>query len=163
MTNPITTLRRTAVLTALAVALVPGPAQASRSQTSIVEDDAQLVFAGDAARGRALDDFATLGADEVHSIVNWARIAPAPTSRTMPAGFDGANPAAYPASAWDPWDDLVRGATARGIDVLLSPASPIPAWASGCHGSGVVAKTCRPNPTQYKSFVQALGTRSSGR
>ena len=48
------------------------------------------------------------------------------------------------------------------MDVLLSPSSPMPAWASQCHASLKVRKVCRPNPTQFKRFVQALGTRYSG-
>ena len=48
------------------------------------------------------------------------------------------------------------------MDVLLSPSSPMPAWASTCHASLKVRKVCRPNPTQFKRFVQALGTRYSG-
>jgi hypothetical protein len=38
----------------------------------------------------------------------------------------------------------------------------MPAWASGCKASLKVRKVCRPNPTQFKRFVQALGTRYSG-
>jgi hypothetical protein len=57
----------------------------------------------------------------------------------------------------------VRGAHARGLDVVLSPASPTPIWASGSkQGKGVALRTCRPSPTQYKRFVQALGRRYSG-
>lgn len=143
-------------------ALVPALASASRTQDSLFEDDAQLVLSGDAARERTLDDLVTLGADTVHSIVFWNRVAPSPSAKTRPDGFDGANPAAYPPELWDRYDGLVRGASARGLDLILSPASPMPAWASGCHASRAVRRTCRPNPTQYKRFVQAIGTRYSG-
>ena len=90
------------------------------------------------------------------------RSTPSPLSTHRPSGFDGSNPAAYPANLWDRYDGLVRGAQARGMDVLLSPSSPMPAWASGCQASLKVRKVCRPNPTQFKRFVQALGTRYSG-
>ncbi len=156
--------RTVTALAAAALGLASGtPAAASTSQLSLFQDDGQLVLSGDAARERGLDDLQALGADGVHSIVFWGRVAPAPTARRRPAGFDGSNPAAYGAESWDKYDELVRGAQARGMQVLLSPASPIPFWASGCkRGPGVALRTCRPNPTQFKRFVQALGTRYSG-
>jgi hypothetical protein len=159
-------IRRGALGGALTLVLLstmtPASAPASSRQDSIFEDDAQLVLSGDAARERTLDDLQTLGADTVHSIVFWNRVAPQPTSKTRPSGFDGADPADYPAAVWDRYDGLVRGADARGLDLILSPASPMPAWASGCQASVSVRRTCSPNATQYKRFVQALGVRYSG-
>jgi hypothetical protein len=146
----------------LAASLAPAGASASVSQTSMFEDDAQLVLSGDAARERTLDDMAVLGADTVHSIVFWNRVAPNAQSNTRPGGFDGSDPAAYPPELWDKYDGLVRGAVARGLDLILSPASPMPAWASGCRASAKVRRSCSPNPTQYKRFVQAIGMRYSG-
>lgn len=92
----------------------------------------------------------------------WNKVAPVPLSTHRPAGFDGSDPAAYPAALWDRYDGLVRGAQARRMDVLLSPSSPMPGWASECRGSLKVRKVCRPNPTQFKRFVAALGRRYSG-
>ena len=40
--------------------------------------------------------------------------------------------AAYPPAAWDPYDDLVRGTRLRGLGLLLSPTTPMAAWASRC-------------------------------
>ncbi|MCW3040600.1 MAG: hypothetical protein JWM31_2505, partial [Solirubrobacterales bacterium] len=152
-----------ALVVLAACTLAPAGAHAARTQDSIFEDDAQLVLANDAARERTLDDLAELGTDTVHSIVFWNRVAPDPTSKTRPSGFDGSDPAAYPAGFWDRYDGLVRGATARGLDLILSPASPMPLWASGCPKAGAaLRRTCRPNLTQYKRFVQALGRRYSG-
>jgi hypothetical protein len=156
-------MRRSALLLgALAALGVAAPAGASRVQRSIFEDDQTLVLSSATIRERTLDDLQTLGVDTVHSVVFWHKVAPAPLSTHRPAGFDGSNPAAYPANLWDRYDGLVRGAQARGMDVLLSPSSPMPAWASGCKGSLKLRKVCRPNPTQFKRFVQALGTRYSG-
>jgi hypothetical protein len=156
-------MKRIALLTsALAALLVTAPANASRAQRSIFEDDQTLVLSSSSMRERTLDDLGTLGVDTVHSVVFWNKVSPSPLSTHRPSGFDGSNPAAYPASLWDRYDALVRGAQARGMDVLLSPSSPMPAWASTCHASLKVRKVCRPNPTQFKRFVQALGTRYSG-
>jgi hypothetical protein len=146
---------------AVTVALPAAPAVASRTQLSVFQDDEQLVLSGASARERTLDDMQELGADTVHSVVFWNKVAPIPLSRTRPS-FNGADPAAYPPALWDAYDDLVRGATARGLDLILSPSSPMPAWASQCGGSLKLRKTCRPNPTQFKRFVEALGTRYSG-
>lgn len=146
-----------------ACALTPPIAAASSRQDSIFEDDAQLVLSSDAVRERTLDDLTVLGADTIHSIVFWNRVAPEPLSKTRPSRFDGADPVAYPAGFWDRYDGLVRGASARGLELILSPSSPMPAWASSCRASVSVRRTCDPSPTQYKRFVQALGTRYSGR
>lgn len=151
-----------AVAAALAVVALPAAtASASRTQLSVFQDDDQLVLSGSSARERGLDDIQLLGADTVHSVVFWNKVAPAPLSRRRPS-FDGSDPAAYPPELWDAYDDLVRGATARGLDLILSPSSPMPAWASGCGGSLKLRKTCRPNTTQFRRFVQAVGTRYSG-
>ena len=156
-------MRRALLLTgALAALLAAAPAHASRVQRSIFEDDQTLVLSSATIRERTLTDLQTLGVDTIHSVVFWSKVAPAALSTHRPSGFDGSNPAAYPASFWDRYDGLVRGAQARGMDVLLSPSSPMPAWASTCHASLKVRKVCRPNPTQFKRFVQALGTRYSG-
>jgi hypothetical protein len=156
-------MRRAILLTSvLAALLVAAPASASRVQRSIFEDDQTLVLSSATIRERTLDDLRTLGVDTVHSLVFWSKVAPASLSTHRPSGFDGSNPAAYPANLWDRYDGLVRGAQARGMDLLLSPSSPMPAWASGCKASLKVRKVCRPNPTQFKRFVQALGTRYSG-
>ena len=156
-------MRRAALVTgALAALLIAAPANASRVQRSIFEDDQTLVLSSATIRERTLDDLQTLGVDTVHSVVFWNKVSPSPLSTHRPSGFDGSNPAAYPANLWDRYDGLVRGSQARGMDVLLSPSSPMPAWASGCKASLKVRKVCRPNPTQFKRFVQALGTRYSG-
>jgi hypothetical protein len=138
------------------------PAAASRTQLSVFQDDSALTLSNAATRDRTLDDLVVLGVDTVHSIVFWNRVAPAADSTSRPAGFDGSDPAAYPAELWDRYDGLVNSATVRGMDLLLSPASPIPFWASGCRGSNKTKRTCRPNVTQFKRFVHALGRRYSG-
>ncbi len=154
--------RQIAVLAAAAAAVLAAvPAQASRTQLSVFQDDEQLVLSGATARERTLEDLDRIGADTIHSIVFWHKVAPAPLSLARPT-FDGADPGTYPAVQWDAYDDLVRGATARGLDLILSPSSPMPAWASQCTGSKKLRKTCRPNLTQFKRFVEALGTRYSG-
>ncbi|MGZ5311343.1 MAG: hypothetical protein ACXWZK_06400 [Solirubrobacterales bacterium] len=154
----MTTALRTALLVGALTLLLAAPASASKTQESIFEDEQQLLERGPDVRNATLDDIDALGADTIRSLVLWSRIAPAGSRR--PKGFTGASPAAYPAAAWDPYDDLVRGANVRGIGLLLSPSTPIPAWASDCK-SGVKA-TCKPDPKLFGDFVTALGARYSG-
>ncbi|MBI5104552.1 MAG: cellulase family glycosylhydrolase [Solirubrobacterales bacterium] len=151
-------MRRIVLAAAVAASLVSAaPAVASRTQLSVFEDDRLLVGSGDAAREQALDEMAALGVDVVHTVVGWGRVAP--PGRKRPKGFDGADPASYPQERWAPYDALVAGAQARGMRVMLAPAAPIPEWASGCRGSAKVKRTCRPNPTHFRRFVEALARR----
>jgi hypothetical protein len=151
-------------LALLVAALCCGPAaaRAATTQESIVEDEYQMLQAGAAARERALDDVVTLGADGVRALVLWADIAPAARSKQRPAGFDPTDPAAYPAARWDRLDALVRGASARGLSVLLAPSTPAPAWASRCRGTVSKLRLCRPAGRAYGAFLRALGRRYSG-
>ena len=156
-------IRLSAIPIAIAAAcLLPGAAAASTTMESIFEDDFQILSLGPSEQSRALDDFDRLGADVVRSLVYWNRLARKPRSKKRPRGFRAQDPAAYRARDWDRYDDLVRGAGARGMAVLLSPSSPMPAWASQCKGSAKKRRTCKPRPRDYGRFLQALGTRYSG-
>jgi hypothetical protein len=147
------------VAMACCAALLPAaPARASTDQLSVIEDEHQMLELGPAVQAQALDDAVTLGADAVRANVIWARYAPAPNSKHRPKGFDGKNPNAYGA-AFAPLDQLVAAAQARGLQVLLTPTGPIPAWASRCGGSVKNRHTCKPNPQLFGAFVRALGAR----
>ena len=112
------------------------------------------------AQAQALDEAKALGADVIRANVIWSRFAPSANSKKKPKGFDGKNPAAYPAGAFGMLDSFVAGAQARGMEVLLTATGPIPAWASRC-GKGSVAtlRTCKPDSKLFGAFVRALGTR----
>ena len=153
---------------ALAVAcagltLLPAAATAGKRQETIVRDDAALAGFDDGLRQRALGDLSDLGVDTVHHIVGWRAIAPDSESRHRPS-FDATDPAAYPAAEWDRIDALVRGADARGIDVILAPAGPAPLWATGCDGDIDTEQphVCKPSVAEFQRFVIALGRRYSG-
>jgi hypothetical protein len=113
---------------------------------------------GPAVRAAALDDAKALGADAIRVNVIWARYAPSPDATTPPAGFDAANPAAYPPGTWDALAELVAGAQGRGLSVLLTVTGGGPAWASRCRGSVARRRTCRPRPRMFGDFVRAVGT-----
>jgi hypothetical protein len=140
-------------------ALAPvSAAHASATQEGLIEDERLMLASGPVARAQALDDVVALGADGIRVVVRWREIAPA----ARPPGFEPADPAAYPAARWAPLDDLVRGASARGLFVLLSPSTPVPTWASRCGGPAARRRVCRPEPAEYGAFVRALGRRYDG-
>lgn len=151
------------ILACLALFALPAPtAAASSSQESIFQDDLQLLFSGGERRDAALGQIQGLGADTVRAFVFWNTVAPESSSTARPPAFDGADPASYPFDLWDRFDALVRATSARGMGLILTPTSPIPAWASQCGGSASRRSSCSPDPADFGDFVRALGTRYSG-
>src|SRR4051794_7945479 len=149
------------LLSLLAVCSCAGPALASTTQESFFQDDRLLAGYDPAAQTRALDDLQRFGVDTIHTVVNWRRLAPRPDARKPPKGFDGSAPKAYGTTKWDIFDSLMRDAAARGIKVMISPAGPVPRWASTCKRN--LYSGCKPSTKLYADFVTALGRRYSGR
>ncbi len=143
-------------------ALMPAAAAASMSQESVFEDDNVLLQRGASRQASGLTEMAALGADTIRSLAFWRDFVPGPRAAKRPAGFKPASVKSYPAALWDRYDDLVRGAHARGMEVLLTPTSPVPRWASHCKGGATAVRNCKPDPKLYEGFVRALGTRYSG-
>jgi hypothetical protein len=151
--------RAAAVAILAAAALVAGGAEARAAAApprAILQDDAALLYRGAAVRERTLDELRRLGVDAIRVLVVWRRYAPAPRSPRRPLDFDAGDSAAYPAGAFDALDGLVAGAAARGLDVILTPTGPGPAWASECRSG---RQTCSPQPDDFRRFVAALGRR----
>ncbi len=154
---------RSALALGTAVALVvlwtAQPALGSAQQLAMFEDDSQL----QANPEKTLDTFRTLGVGIVRVYVNWSAIAPRPGSRRRPAGFDGANPGAYPAAGWAIYDRIDRAATARGIAVDFTLSGDPPLWADGRGApAGAVHPQWQPSASEYGRFVRAVATRYSG-
>src|SRR3954452_21209756 len=138
--------RRWFAVAAVALAALPAaPALAAPDQQSLIEDEKLMLESGPAVQASSLDEAKALGADVIRANVIWSRYAPSPTSTKKPKGFDGKNPAAYPAGVFGMLDSFVAGAQARGLEVLLTATGPIPAWASGCKGSVATLRTCKPD------------------
>jgi hypothetical protein len=163
-------VRRPMALVALLASFLAFSAQAhaSKSQQSIVQDDRLLLSPGYNLQSAALDDLDALGVDIVHADIAWAPLAPKPNSKSVPKA-DLSDPKAYRASRWSIIDELVIGAQARGMRVLLTPSTPGPVWATGksCTKSERKAASlpgsCRPNAQLYGKFVRALARRYTGR
>jgi hypothetical protein len=112
-----------------------------------------------------LDLFRSLGVTDIKVFLPWASVAPDSSSRTPPPGFDGADPAAYPAAGWATYDAIVRDAAARGIGVDLTLAEPPPDWAAGPGAPEVhhlLVAQWHPSDADFGAFVRAVGTRYSG-
>ncbi len=110
-----------------------------------------------------LDLLQKLGVDRVRVFVGWNSVTPAPDALHEPAGFDAADPAAYPAGGWAIYDTILRDALARqiGVDVALGP--PPPRWGEGPGAPDPAAHTYwRPSASQFGLFVRAVGIRYSG-
>jgi hypothetical protein len=152
-------LIQAAVAVALSAAVsltIAAPASAGPTQISIVQDEARLLRQGPIVQAATLDQAKSLGAEVVKVTIDWRRIAPPGSSK--PAGFNGDDPGQYTATNWVPYDDLVRGAAARGLRVMFLVGGHAPDWASGSGRTGTV----RPDPSEFARFVKAVGTRYSG-
>jgi hypothetical protein len=143
----------------LLAAVQAPPAAASSTQEAIFQDDGLL--SQNPAGGLAM--LRSLGVTRVRVAVAWSRIAPQPTAKQAPKGFNAANPAAYPASSWSYLDQVAEHAKADGIslDFLLTGAAP--RWAEGRgKPSGDPFGAWKPSAADYGAFVKAVGTRYSG-
>ena len=146
-----------------ASAALPGAATASVTQESSFQDDSLIVFSEPAALARTLDKLKGLGVDRLRVSVFWAVVAPDATKQTKPAGFDAADPAAYPKDSWTRYDTIVRLAQERGLGVNFNVTSPAPFWATGSlKDRPDLDKNFNPDAAEFGAFVRAVGTRYSG-
>jgi hypothetical protein len=149
----------------LGLLLLASPAAANRNQESIFQDDGVLQQSGPDAQKSALHQIKDLGANTIHVLVGWRKIAPDPTSASKPAGFDASDPNSYPQGTFDSLDSLVREARNDDLDVIFTPTASIPDWASRCTTKEARrghVYTCDPNPAEFKAFVTALGRHFTG-
>jgi hypothetical protein len=136
-----------ALLVAAATALNTTTASASSTQATMLQDDPELIYGSQELRDKRLDELKALGVDIVKVRVRWRDIAP-----SRPSG-DPADPASYGAS-WVPYEAIVGGAQARGMDVLFQLGGTAPEWATA--GKGPVN---RPSAGAFGKFTEAVGRR----
>ena len=148
------------MLVIVLLAVLAAPAGASKTQESIFQDDRQLLELGADVRNQTLDELKGLGVDTIRINAIWARIAPERDSESKPS-FDAADPAAYPAGAFDAFDELLTGAAARNMSVLVTVTGPAPKWATA-NTCGDRRSICNPSTSEFKAFVTAMGKRYSG-
>jgi hypothetical protein len=143
-----------------------GPTTRQIPLESIFEADQQL----DADPAGTLALMRRLGVDRVRVFVPWGGLgsrmplAPNAFSRVWPRNFDATNPAAYPRAAWATYDAIVRDAAASGVALDLTVSSPAPLWATQPgEPAGGPTGVWKPSARAYGQFMQAVGTRYSGR
>ena len=158
-----------AVVAAVAVSLMPAlfwpsPASASTKQISIFQDNS--VTTNPAG---ILPEIRALGATTVRVFVTWYSLAPNGGSTSAPKGFNGSDPADYPASKWAPYDQIVETAKQLGMTVDFELTGGSPRWASGANppaGSSFVKdrayQSWEPNAKLYGQFVHAVTERYDG-
>ncbi len=159
------TIRRKLTLAALLLgvaAMHAAPATASVTQESIFQDDNQLK-ANPSGTMQILRD---LGVQRVRVNLTWNTVAPSATSTRRPGHFNATDPAAYAASAWAPYDAIVRAAKTYGIGVDFTVDGPAPLWATGSGAprgtTGDFRAAWQPSAKEFGYFVRAVGTRYSG-
>ena len=143
-----------AALVAIALTL-PAAASASRTQWSMVEDHPTLVRSGPGVREATLNEIKALGADALRIEVKWSEVAPDPTANSQPS-FDATDPGAYP--GFEPYDDLVQRATAKGFRIMITLAPDAPDWATAGGRGG----NYKVDSRDFADFARAVGKRYSG-
>ena len=167
-------LRSVPSLTRLALALVaalllavPAAAQASDTQVSMMMDDDNLLYRGDAVRDQTMTRMKQIGVDVVRVTVLWSVVAErAKSTRRRARRFDPTRPGTYPRGNWDRYDRLVKAARTLGLGVYFNVTPPGPRWARGKAPRGlrtVVKRAWKPKAGEFAKFVHAVGRRYSGR
>lgn len=155
-------MRRALVAALLAAALISTPAQAASTQEATFQDDNLLVYSDTERVTQTLDELQALGVDRLRITMVWRAIAPGNEQDAKPAGFDGGDPAQYPAGAWDRWDRVLALARARGMDVNFNLSTPAPDWATGTPEREDIDPTYEPDAAEFGAFVRAAATRYDG-
>ena len=138
------TIRSITLALVLGALLAPA-AHASPQQTSIMMDDDLLVYRNDQTAARALTQMKSLGVDTIRVTVLWKVVAESarPTkgelaklkgrakerARRQLRRFKADDPKTYPRLNWDRYDNLVKAANDRGIQVYFNITGPGPVWA----------------------------------
>lgn len=126
-------------------------------------DDPQIVYSAPDRLEGTLAELKRLGVDRIRVSVFWSLLAPDPKNETQPfPPGAGADPHNYSAEKWDRYDRIVTTAEALGLKVLFNVTSPAPYWATGTPPRDDIDDTYRPNPAEFRDFVNAVGTRYSG-
>jgi hypothetical protein len=157
------------VLTTLAAIALPGVAQASDNQLSIMMDDDLLVYRDDNTRDATLRQMKSAGVDYVRVTLLWSVVADkARSTKARDKRYrrlKGSSPKAYPMLNWDRYDRLVRAGQTLGVGIYFNITGPGPAWGHKTPPKSQRRnrKTWKPKAREFYKFVQAAGKRYSGR
>jgi hypothetical protein len=165
--------RRLPVLLLLAVVALAGlgrPVAAhanAQLQFSIMMDDDQLLYRGDAVRDAAMRRMKALGVDDVRVSVLWsvvAQNAKYDKHGKRRKSFKADDPRTYPKGNWDRYDRLVRAGKTLGLGVYMNVTGPGPRWAMGKapRSQRKYQRTWEPKSREFFKFVKAVGKRYDG-
>src|SRR4051794_10455720 len=76
-----------------------GPAPPAPNSAPFRQGD--RLFGQPATQSASLDPADGLGVDVIHTIVGWRGLAPRPTAKKKPRGFNAADPGDYDPKSWD--------------------------------------------------------------
>ncbi|MGH2840709.1 MAG: hypothetical protein ACRDKY_07790 [Solirubrobacteraceae bacterium] len=160
----------------------PATAPAATNQEAIMMDDDLLLYRGDHRRAQAMTRMKQIGVDSVRVTVLWSVVAQGANmtdaeikrlksasarkkARQQRARFDPDNPRTYPRRNWDPYDNLLKEAAKLRMRVFFSVTGPGPPFT---HRKAPKSQrlnffSFKPVPSRYREFVEALGTRYSGK
>ena len=122
----------------------------------VVQDDAELLFAGPARAKRAMDLLDRSGVRAVRLTASWSQLAPRARSATKPR-FDARDPGEYRAKGWAPIDRAVRLASDRGMAAMIDIAFWAPVWATA--GDRSERPRAGIDPREYAGFARAVTRR----
>jgi hypothetical protein len=160
MPRPNASRRALAALLAIGALLAAAaPAHAARDLEVSIMDDQLLLGNSRTNVDASMTIFRDLlGVDRVRVSAFWNQIAPRPTSRRKPSGFNGADHTAAGYN-WSHLDAVVASAAEHGLKVMISISSPFPYWAS--EQPSRRNNVWRPKPAEYASFAFAVAARYS--
>ena len=146
------------VAAAAAAALCPSAALAAAGLEVGIEDE-RLLLDDPVAAPAAVAAWRDLGVEVVRVHARWNRLAPRPTARRRPGGFDAADPG-DPRYDWTELDRAVALLRGAGLRVALTLTGPGPLWASRRPSLG--DPRYKPDPRAYRAFAAAVARRYRG-
>jgi hypothetical protein len=159
----------TCLLLALALGAAAAPTASANNEAmfSIMMDDDQLLYRGDAARDAALRRMKQLGVDTARVTVLWEIVAErAKFDRRgkKRKKFKADLPGTYPKGNWDRYDRLVVACKTLGLQCYLNLTGPGPSWAhkKPPKSQARYARQWMPKAREYFKFVKAVGRRYDG-
>ena len=143
-----------ATLCAAVALFAPAHAIASSSQYTIFEAPTEMASGDDALRQRTLDQIAGLGVKNIRVLLYWNSVVRSHNSKRKPASFAERDPnsSGYNFSRYDA---ILKEASDRGINVMLTLTGPVPRWATATR----TGHTFKPSRTSFERFVEAVGKR----
>jgi hypothetical protein len=139
----------------------PARSWGSVDQSATFQDN-DLLLGDPGHLDQTLQTLSSLGVQRLRITVQWNVIAPDPNSSQAPAGFDGSDPADYPAGAWGPYDSIVKAAARYRLGLNFNVTGGAPRWAAGPGAPSNLRSVWYPSASAFGAFVEAVASRYSG-